>query len=301
MKSHVLYAGAMLAALTLSGCSTTFRGPSDYVEYPYDGKAVSSTTSSYVGTNPKIQPTYEDEFVYDTAGNLVKHKQTEYFNYDSATPAYVVWETEYKVVGGVVLPYRQTVNDEVYVQIDYDQLTSQNKGAVQQGTLDRSFSVEYKQLFKTYFVNWSPELSRLPIDFPADGKYVVSKSHANYYQGFYTDNVLTPGYDNIVLKHYSYSYSNLVSGFNKSFQWGLFHDDSRNFRDTNTEFNFEWKAVAKGIAQTKATFVQTEYGSTMNFEADAEYNDAGQRTHEVWTAFQDKGTPVKLFEQTLKY
>jgi hypothetical protein len=301
MRSHALYAGTILAAtLTLTGCATTLRGPADYIRYPYDGKAVSATTSANVGTYPKMQTTYEDEFVYDAAGNLVKHKQTEYFNYDSKTPAFVVWETEYKVIGGVVLPYRQTVNGEVYAQVDYDQLTSQNKGVVQQGTLDRQFSIEYKQLFKSVFVDWSPELSQFAVDFPADGKYVVTKNHNNYY-GSYTTNVLTPGYDNIVLKHYSYSYSTLVKGFNKSFQWGLFHNDSRNFSSSNSEFNFEWKAVAKGIVQTKATFQEVAYGKTTNFEADADYNDAGQRTHEIWTAFLDKGKPVTLFEQTLKY
>ena len=295
-------AGMTGLALFLASCATVYRGPSDYVSYSPDGKAKASTTQARVGTNPKIQNTYEDEYVYDAAGNLAKHKQTEYFNYDNSQPSFVVWETDFKVVGGVTLPYRQSANDVVYVEIDYDLLTSQNKGPVKQGTLDRNFSVQQQVGFDKIYTTWTPELSRFPVDFRADDKYVVSQRTFSPYGGFSTENILTLGYDNIVLRHYLYSHSKLVEGVNKSFQWNIFQlNSNQSFRSRDSEFTYEWKVIANTIVQTKTTFSETQNKSKLTFEAASDYNDAGQRISEVWTVQTDKEKPVTLFKQDLTY
>jgi len=301
IRSTALAAMTCLAVL-LTGCATVYRGPADYVDYSLEGKAKASTTAALVGTNPKVQNTYEDEYIYDAAGNLVKHKQTEYFKYDSSQPSFVVWETDFKVVGGVTLPYRQSANDVVYVEIDYDLLASQSKGAVKQGTLDRHFSVQQQAGFDKVYTTWTPELSQFPVDFRADDKFVISQRKFSYYGGFSTENILTLGYDNIVLKHYLYSHAKLVEGVNKSFQWNLFQMNSnQSYRPKDSEFNYEWKVIANTIVQTKTTFTETQGTSKMTFEEVAEYNDAGQRGGEVWTSQIDKGKPVTLFKQTLTY
>jgi len=288
-------------AIVLAGCATTYRGPSSYVDYSTDGKAKSTTQSANVGTSPKLKSTYDDEFVYDATGNIVKHKQTEYFNYDKEQPSFVVWETDFKVVGGVVLPYRQSVNDVTYVEIDYDVLTSQAKGPIKQGTYDRRFSVEKQQGFDKLYFDWNPELDRFPVDFKADSKYVVTQRTWYPNRGFEDENVLTLGYDNIVLKHYKYSYSSLVEGFNKSFQWGLFNWNNGNYSRVNSEFNYDWKVIGTSIVQTDFTFSREGEGEKMNFEAKSAYNDAGQRTDEVWTAQENADKPVTVFHQTLQY
>lgn len=291
-----------LTTLVLSGCTTVFRGPSDYVAFSPDGKARSATTSAAVGTSPKVQNTYEDEFVYDNAGNVVKHKQTEYFNYNSETPNYVVWETDFKVVGGVVLPYRQSANDEVYLEIEYDTLQTQAKGPVKQGTERRQFSAETQVGFDKYFTNFTIDLDRFSVDFPADGKFVVSQQTFNGYSGFSTENVLTLGYDNIVLKHYMYSRDKLDEGVRKSFPAGLFGLGSQpNIKNRSSEFNYEWKVIGNTIAQTKTTFSEGYGSANLTFVATATYNDAGQRTSEAWTVQKDSDKPIDLFHQDLKY
>jgi hypothetical protein len=298
----ILQGTLVVAALAMTGCATTFRGPSNYVDFSWDGKAKSATTSAAVGTAPRLQSTYEDEFVYDNAGNVVKHKQTEYFNYNSPTPNFVVWETDFKVVGGVVLPYRQSANDVVYVEIDYDTLQTQAKGAVKQGTTNRRFSAETQVGFDKYYSKFNIDLSQFTVDFPADGKFVVSQQTYNPYRGFDSENVLTLGYDNIVLKHYLYSRSKLEEGVSKSYQGGLFGLGSQpNIKDSNSEFNYEWKVIGNTIAQTKTTFTESYGAATQTFVASAEYNAAGQRTSELWTVQKNTDKPVTLFQQDLKY
>jgi hypothetical protein len=202
-----------------------------------DGNAKSATISANVGSNPTLKSTFDDEYVYDTAGNVVKHKQTEYFNFDSKEPSFVVWETEFKVVNGSPLPFRQSVNGVVYVEIEYDVLASQNKGKVTQGTSNRRFVVQQQLGFDKVFFSWYPNLDHFPVGFKDDGKFVVAQRTFNNYSGWNDENVLTLGFDNVVLKHYLYSYSKMVEGFNKSFQWNLFNSRG-DVRTDDTEFTY---------------------------------------------------------------
>src|SRR5574344_945196 len=106
-----------------------------------------------------VKTTYEDEFVYDAAGNVIKHKQTEYYDAQGGKPEFVVWETEFKVIGGKVLPYRVSVNGVAYIEVDYEILNANAaKGEVKQSSVNRYFvqNVPTSTLsMSTYPVRWS--------------------------------------------------------------------------------------------------------------------------------------------------
>lgn len=308
-------AGLVVAVSLLSSClSTIYRGPTDLTSYAPEGKLKSASQSARVGayTDLAFKKTYDDEFVYDSKGNVVKQKRTEYFWSSNKESKYVVWETEFKLVGDVLLPRKVSANGIVYLEVEYEILPTQAKGIVSQATRNRyveQMVYEGIPLLGAWKSNkWAVNLEDFPVSFRADDKFIVRKNWFSSYSGIEVDNILSLGYDNIVLKRYSYSFEKLSQGVIQSFPdgigiWQAMYAEAS--RGNNYEFNYDWKVIAGQICQTKTQFkrnIGLKYD--IDFVVDARYNDAGQRTSEVWTANDSRSNtkePTKVFEQTVTY
>lgn len=297
-------------AVILSGCATTFSGPMNYVGYSSDGKAKRGNQSSLVTPKGALQSTFDDEYVYDDKGNMLKHKQTEYFSFDTAEQKYVVRETEFKVVGGVVLPTRVSINGTVYIEVDYELLQTNSKGVVKQTSASRNFTQNYFNYGSLRYepVQWFIDLDEYSVDFEADGNFVVRNRVYSPYYGFSNENILTLGFDNIVLKHYSYSDAKRIEGFQKSYPEGAnsnLANYSRAVRNSNYSFDYEWAVINGKICQKKTTFNRSVMGMSVLFVADMTFNEAGQHTSEIWTAAQsadaEKHKPVVVYKRTFEF
>ncbi len=298
-----------LAVLLSTGCATTFQGQSRYVSYSPDGK-VKSVKQSALLSGEKVQSTYDDEYVYDDKGNMIKHKQTDYFeSSDPTKPQFVVWETEYRVVSGTPLPIKVSANGVPYIELEYELLSTGAKGKITQGISNRTFTQNIQEFTDSTTLYWNISLGEFPVDFESDGKFIVTKSSYNYYAGFYDQRVLTLGYDNIALKKYSYSHEKLAEGVSKSYSGGLDGLQARNvaneYKGSSFSFDYNWQVINDKICQTKAVFSQVFKGRSLYFVADVEYNKAGQRTKETWNVAASKDEFAKkattVFVQNLDY
>lgn len=299
------------ATLVLAGCMTTYTGPSGYVGHNGDGKLKHATQSSKLGEQEaSLRNTYEDEYVYDAQGNVLKHKTTEYFAKESDTPQYVVWETEFKVVGGVALPSRVSANGVVYIEVDYQLLTSTNKGPVSGSVDNRRFSqTTYRPLSSPLNYYWKVNLENYPVHFEADDKFVETRTTFSPYSGVDTDNVMTLGYDNIVLKHYSFSYEKLAEGIKKSynnpFEAFTFANVTSDLTGSSFSFDYSWDVKGNKICQTKMSFSRASENANVYFVANMAYDAAGQLTSEVWTAADSadakKSKPVEIYRKSIEY
>ena len=301
------------ALALLSGCATTFVGPQGYVAYRQDGKIKNSKQSALGVDGKEIQSTYEDEFVYDDAGNMLKHKQTEYFG--TGKTKFVVYETNFKVVGGVTLPTTVSVNGTVYMNVDYELLSASTaKGEITQGSVTRYFTQIYRHFLSTATdnVRWNIDLAEYPVDFEADGKFVVNHSSFSPYYGFDKDHVLTLGYDNVVLKRYSYSYADFTAGFKKSFtnsfEASMYEQQTKFWKNSSYSFDYDWAVNGGKICQTKVAFSRTVGTFKVYFEDSMEYDKAGGLTSEIWsvanaplTGATTKEKPVVVYKQEIAY
>lgn len=303
-------AGLVAFSITLlSGCATTFKGPSRYVGYYTDDKIKTANQSSLTTSKVELQSTYDDEYEYDEDGHIVKHVQTEYFDLDSRKPKYAIWKTEFTVVGGVPLPSQVSINDVPYIEVEYSLLSCDAKGEVLQANTERNFTQYYRKLLNTYPVYWAIDLDEYPVDFEADGKFVVKKWGFTPYGGYQENRFLTLGYDNVVLKKYSYSHEKLMEGLKKSYAGSMVptavSTAANELKNSNYSFEYEWSVINGKICQTKVSFDRTYIKYSVHFVADVVYNEAGQRTSEVWSVAQssdaEKYPPIVIFRQTFTY
>lgn len=313
MKIASKFAVLAAVAVALTGCATTtYVGPDGYVGYVEDGKVKQGTQQSLMVAGKEIKTTYDDEYVYDATGNVIKHKQTAYYTSDFGKPEFVVFETEFKVVGGKVLPYRVYCNGVAYIEVDYEILNANNaKGEVKQSSPYRYFIQNYAPPLSTstYPIPLSISLKNCPVDFASDGKFIVKNSTFSQYYGFDYDDVLTLGFDNIVLKHFSYSKSKLDEGYQKSItnkmQAAMYANNSNKMGNNSYAFDYNWEVINDKICQTKTEFSQTSYQFSVYFLADMTYDKAGQLLTETWSANTDgadsKKPPVVIFKRELKY
>jgi hypothetical protein len=302
-----IFALAALAALALlvSSCVTwRYNGPTDHVDYRIPEKLKSSTQSSAVKEgNDFTLSTYDEEFTYDEKGNILKVKQTEYIDRISTEKKFIVWETESKVIGGNLVPYRVTANGVPFLEVTYDILTVAGNGAVVEDIAERSFTRVQSSFFtKPIYENWGIALSNYSVGFRADDRFVKEVRRFDPDRGSYLENALTLGFDNIVLKSFHFSREKLAEGIAKSYTG--FNLASAMFTKMsvgiNVDYSYEWQVIADRICQTKLTYLSL----TLKLEVTEEYNTAGKRIKETWVA-SNPGTPdqppVKLFEQILTY
>jgi len=308
---HVLTIALVAAAMLLTSCSTTYFGPRGYVAADSPTKAKSTEQrSSVTGENGVVVPTFDEEFVYDDKGNIIKEKQTEYVDPSSADKKFILWETEYKSFGGMIVPATISVNGVVFVEIEWDLLTTKHDGPVTQD-LTRSFSRYYQNLLLgNTFGSWRVDLDRYPVAFRSDNKLVkqIQRVIGGYID---TDNYLTLGYGNIVLKRFSYSYEKLSMGVAKTYAsfagYGYASGILEQMNKGNSvEFSYTWQQIGDKICQTSANYKSKIGEVNIDFKAEVEYNASGDRTKETWLLADENSVgksekPLKIFEQVLKY
>ncbi len=308
MKSKVVQGlVALVAMLALGSCAIKYRGPTGYVGYETEGKAIQSSNQSALKFGESAPSnTFDDEFVYDSKGNLLNHKQTVYFNSSEDQKNFIIWETQYKLLGTALVPSKLLVNDEAYLELEYEILPVQNKGLVLQPTKNRRFtSQEYNLILGTLVYNWDISLGNYPVAFASDERFVIETGI-----GHNAENILSLGFDNVVLKKYDFSDAKFALGVNKSYPNGLgllnsYGRLANSLLGSKISFEYEWKVIAGQICQIKTIYQRTYKNTTdIEFVASAVFNDAGKRISEEWTAVDkvssDK-TPVTVFKQTLSY
>ena len=287
------------------GC-TTFMGPTNFVEYKIDkGLKKSEQSSLYENSFDKY---FEDEYTYDDKGNVIKVKSTVYFDKESAKDRkYIVYETEWVVIGDNVLPSKVSCNGEVYCEIQWDIMDSKNKGSITQDIYSKFYIQKDQVLTSVSYKRWYADLDDYPIPFLSDGKFIKNiKGYTVFYQ--YTEkNVLTLGYDNIVLKRYFYSYDKLRQGQAKTYPAGSLKNTliASLSKNSDVEFNYDWNVVADKLCLNKILFTAKfpDRLESSKFEIGIKYNEKGQRTEEEWTVIEpdNKDKRTTVFKQTLQY
>jgi hypothetical protein len=306
MPKRILGIAAVLAvALTTFSCvSTKYYGPADYVAFRSDDKVKTGMQASALqeGTGP-LTGTYDDEYVYDDKGNVIKIKQTEYIDLLAKDKKFIVWETESKIIGGNPVPYRVSANGVPFLEVEYELLPAQNAAEVTEDVFKRNFRRVTSSFMKaTDYENWSISIENYDVPFKADKKFVQEARRFNPYVGEYYENVLTLGYGNIVLKRFHYSREQLAEGVAKSYTGFNYQSEmaKKLALGVNVDYTYEWKAIADRICQTKMTYSSM----TLKFEAVEEYSSSGKRIKETWTVTDPREkTPVPkvIFEQNLTY
>jgi len=305
---------ATVAIITLaSSCTTTtYVGP-DYVEGRNDGNPKRVEQRSYGRqVDGEMRPTYDEELFYNADGKVIKVRQTEYVNViDESKMEFIVWETEYKALGGKIVPWKLTVNGVTYFEIDYEILSARNEGAVKQSTLNRRF---YQQINQTNLLAssttsliWSMSLGILNVPFKSDNEFVSTSQQRDGS----SRNYLTLGFDNIVVKSVKYdpqARRQGISQTSKTFRSALSESVSRS---SNANFTYEWKVIAGKICQTSMNYkgVETSYtamGLTeveVDFTAETTFDQFGNRTREEWYILDasKKDQKVVLYEEKLSY
>jgi len=297
MKSKFAFASlCVMAALSLTGCFTmllpdkvAYRGPNDYVAHYNPGKPKTITQTTLTESGKDLQATYDDEFVYDAKGNLVKHKQTEYVEGEKGKKEFVVYETEYKVVGGVVLPASASINGVPYLELEYETLSVTATGEVKPTTATRYFLKQVTDYsYGTRMESFDVSLDNFSVDFKPDDKFI--KTITRYSNGYYGTrvtkaNVLSLGFDNVVLKKYSFNLEKMAEGLKKSYtgqKAKKFAKAQEELKDSTVSFDFAWEAIGGKICQKKASFFRklkiNGKDDVVYFYADMKYNAAGDCT-----------------------
>lgn len=312
MKKGIVMAAVAMMVLAASCTSVRYMGP-DYVDSRMDGTPKMVEQRSY-GREvfDETRPTYDEEFFYTADGKIIKVRQTEYVNTkDEAKKEFIVWETEYKAMGGKIVPWKLTVNGDTYLEIEYEILGAKNEGEVKQRSLNRRFYQKITQMLfmTTVYTNysWDMSLSILPMPFASDGEFVSTKIKAD---GSF-EKTLTLGWDNIVVKSVKYDPQARLVGIaktSKTYKTGL---STIVTRSSNANFTYEWEVIAGKICQTSMKYNGKETGYTgmgpinldVNFTAETSYDKFGNRTAETWYLIDSKKNNEKivLFEEKLTY
>jgi hypothetical protein len=283
---------------------TTFSGPLDFVDYKIPKGAKRSEQSSLI--NNKLDKYYEDEFTYDEKGNIVKVKQVEYIEPDKSDRKFIVWETEWKVYGDAVVPSRVLCNGIEFCTVEWQLLSSQNKGEIKQDIKTRYYSKKNGLLFPDYEF-WRVDLKEYPVpSFMSDDKFVKREDKINYYEKIQI-NVLAMGYNNVVLSRYSFSYNKLASGMAKTYSvYSYNHYRLNNLSGrAEVEFQLKWKVIADIPCLDKLKYSAKMNEHNSDFAVDFTYNEKGNRKSEEWivtkTNFSGQEEPVSIFKQVLSY
>lgn len=305
-KKTILIMAVAVIALIASGCtSITYSAGPSYVGFYSDGAKTVKQTKKTSYDNDEMMRTYDDEFIYDEEGNVIKQIQTQYFDEANKFDEYVI---TYQKIGGVVLPESAAINGVVYMEIEYDLLPVEHEGKIPMYT---SIPVFYRQinnylLFEQDFDKWTMDLGNFDVPFAIDGKYVEAEESYDFYSGFDNDSVLTTGYNNILLQKFHYSRAKFEEGYYKTtdpmfaYLSGLEMTENK-----STTFNFGWDVKADKLIQTGVEVVETLNDDlTMNFIIKREFDDSARLISEVWTVADTKNgmDEIKtLYKQELSY
>jgi len=281
--------------LILGSCATSYIVPlNDYVAFNSDDQLVSSEQKmAFPWNDYKMDSTWDDEYTYDSQGNMVKHIQTEYFGTGSGK-RYIEWTIEYKVVGGKVVPYRAMANGVQYAEVEYQVLPGSLSGPIEGYTEFPRFRHFYQEpLGPLEYVDWTigPVFS---VVFRAEEEFVERVGGSNY---------LTYGYDNLVLVGFSYSRRSLNEGIAKSFPQGAYYSKNVSRDVSEVELRYQYELIAGKVCQTTIDFHQ-DYGPvSKKFLVERNFDSSGRKVEEKWTYSSpqtEKGKDIELFHQVLE-
>lgn len=307
---------AILTSLLLFtlGCTTIeYATNSDYVGFSYKGVSSAQQSKKTDMISDDLYSTYDDEFVYDEDGNLIKHIQTNYFDNGEKFDEYIV---TYQKIGEYILPESVAVNGVVYMDVEYDLLPTDHEGRIRGYTSDPTFFRRERNvlLFKDDMVKWQIDIANFDVPFRSDGKFVSTEESFAFFTGLSTDKVLTIGYDNIVLKRFYYSPAKFRSGYDISL--GMGSSEPREVNDDasrNTVFTYEWDVIGGEIVQTGMMVKETlanlggllaEKSDFITFSIEREFDDSGRRISELWKILDSAKNPdetITIYSQELNY
>jgi hypothetical protein len=305
LKKLPALAVTLAAALALFSCTTVkYLGPLDHVDYRNTEKIKSSRQSSALkdGADSLVN-TYDEDYFYDDKGNIIKTTMTEYIERLGKDKKYIVWDTESKVLGGKLVPYRVSVNGVAFMEIEYDLLTVAGSGEVKADISERNF-VRIRSTFMagTDFQFWGVALDNYSVGFPSDDKFVKAVRRFDSDKGTYLENILTLGFDNIVLKRFHFSRESLANGVAKSYTGYNFGSQvfKQLTKGQNVDYTYEWKVIANKICQAKTAYEARD----IKLSVEAGFDAAGKRIGETWFLTDPRNKddqPRKVFEQTITY
>lgn len=297
--------GVALVGLAASCTTVTYFGPSDIMGSASTDQFKTAQQKSALNMQMNLVSTFDEEYTRDAKGNVLKYKQTQYFNVNSKDKQFYVWETEYQDVGGRILPSRLSINGVPYVEVTWQVLGTKAQGAVVQDIPHRYFARYMEDSFWgiSDFSNWYVNLDAYGVGFNADDKFVVTKKTYNEY-GPVSNNYLTLGYDNVVIKSFSYSYEKLSEGMGKSIlNYYVRSRMLQRFQGYSVKFEYAWDTIAGKNCQTSQKYHANIDDKNIDFTASLSYNEQGLRTKEEWTLLTEgkNAKPVVIFSQELQY
>ena len=294
--------------LFTAGCSTvSYTANSNYVGFSEDGVKSVQQKKKTSYTDDALNSTYDDEFVYDDEGDIIKHIQTSYFDNGDKYDEYIV---QYQKIGGTVLPQSVSVNGVVYMEVEYEILSADHEGKITEFTSSPLFNqikpnIDLIRFKFTDYIKYTMDIDVFDVPFRADNRFVSTEEKYAFYSGLSLDKVLTIGYDNIVLKSFYYSPSKFDIGYDLSLDTDSAlemiseEDDVR-----NTTFTYEWDVVAGKIIQ-KSMIIKENYSKDyLVFFINREFDQSGRRVSEEWNvndSISNTEEPVVLFSQKLTY
>jgi len=307
LKKPILYLSVLLAALLFfTGCTTvTYAARPTYVGFSNDGAKTVEQTKKTSMYSDDLYSTYDDEFVYDEDGSLIKHIQTHFFSDGEKYTQHVV---HYQKIGEFVLPKSVSINGFVYMEVEYDLLATEHQGKLTGFNINPVFYQEIRTplLFQYDQIKWDIDLANFKVPFRSDSRFVTTDATFDYFTGLSEDKVLTLGYDNVVLKRFYFSPTKYRNGYNVSHAIGNREATGTAEEDDkiNTTFTYEWEVIADKIVQTGMVLVEKDYADNMTFRVFREFDEAGRRISEEWTvedSLQNIETPVVLYTQKMSY
>lgn len=305
----------LILMLVLSSCiSSTFFGPA-YVEGK-SGTNVKKVRSSSVvsATWDKLFESFETEWLRDANGNPVKKIVTEYADPAGRAVGTLVWETEYQQVSGKVLPYRMAVNGQTFIKIDYEVLPVKAVGPVQQDIGKRYFSrLARSTLTKGLREDILLGLDSFPVPLDPLANFVVELSKVVQVKldtskdpvpELRTLRYLSLGFDNIVLRRFSFSNTDLTTGILNTVKSYTFENGP--YPDLHNQvdyvFEYQWKVINDKICQIEQSWRSIVSNDDITFLAKTEFNQLGDRSRETWSIENAiERRRVNIFDQSIAY
>lgn len=306
-KNILLFTAVMVLGMSCS--STTYAVRPEYVGFTDVGAVLVQQTQKTDINSEELYSTYDDEFIYDEEGNVIKHIQTSYFEKGQK---YDEWVVEYQNIGGTTLPRSVAINGVVYMEVEYEILESEHEGSIPQMTSTPRFTQQSGKSVLSFFTgaqfyHWEIDLENIEVPFRSDNRFVTTEESFGIYTGLSMDKVLSLGYDNIVLKKFYYSLAKFNQGYNLSMadvQSGLFSSTDADTDNHNVTFAYVWGVEGGNLTQKEMTATYNKNGKFIKFFIEREFDSAGRRIEEEWKvndseSYIDK--PVTLFKQSLAY
>ena len=302
MKHKMVAPVMILLLVVLAGCTTSrYNTAEGYEGFSAAGARSVQQMKKSSYRSDMLYSTYDDEFVYNEEGEVIRHIQISYYDKGEKSDRY---EVVYQKLGGVILPQSVSINGVLYMEVEYDLLPVEHQGDIASCMTIPSFYQLIKTPFSSEEIQWSIDIDNFEVPFRYDGKFVTSDRDFSFYDGFSSEKSLSPGFDNIVLTRFFYSGSEFLKGYKRSEK--LAKDGAKPFdieKSSYSSFIFSWEAIDRKICQTSALLDESNGEDTIHFRLNREFDPQGRPTSEKWT-IQDSISnelPVVVYNQQINY